>query len=93
MLHLYREAVALRRHLPALASDDFRWLRTEPGVLAFTRGDGFGCVVNCASRVVSPPVDGELLLASHQEAGDKLPPNSAAWYLLAPSAESDGEAA
>ena len=93
MLHLYREALALRRRLPALASNEFRWLRTEPGVLAFTRGDGFGCVVNCSSRVVSAPVDGELVLASHQEAGDKIPPNSAAWYLLAPAIASVGEAA
>ncbi|TWD84732.1 alpha-glucosidase [Kribbella amoyensis] len=82
MLHLYREALALRRCVPALTSADFRWLPAAPGVLAFTRGDGFACVVNCSSRVVSAPVDGELLLASHQEAGDKLPPNSAAWYLL-----------
>jgi alpha-glucosidase len=92
MLHLYRDALRLRRRLPALASNDFRWLQTEPGVLAFTRGDGFCCVVNCSSRVVAAPVDGELLLASHQEAGDKLPPNSAAWYLLPPE-ESVGEAA
>jgi alpha-glucosidase len=81
MLHLYRDALALRRRLPTLASDEFRWLPTEPGVLAFTRGDGFCCVVNCSTRVVAAPVDGELLLASHQESGDKLPPNSAAWYV------------
>ncbi|MCW2803713.1 MAG: malL 1 [Propionibacteriaceae bacterium] len=93
MLHLYREALALRRRLPALAASEFRWLQTEPGVLAFSRGDGFVCVVNCSSRVVSAPVDGELLLASHQEAGDKLPPDSAAWYLLALSAESVAQAA
>jgi alpha-glucosidase len=93
MLHLYREALALRRRLPSLASNEFRWLQTEPGVLAFTRGDGFGCVVNCSSRVVSAPVDGELLLASHQEGEDKLPPNSAAWYALAPAAAALGEAA
>jgi len=92
MLHLYREALALRRRLPALASNHFTWLATEPGVLAFTRGDGFCCVVNCSSRVVAAPVDGELLLASHQEAGDKLPPNSAAWYLPAPSTPPDRRA-
>ena len=51
-------------------------------MLAFTRGDGFACVVNCSSRAVCAPVDGDLLLASHPEAGDKLPPNSAAWFLL-----------
>jgi alpha-glucosidase len=85
MLHLYRTALTVRRQLPA--AGEFRWLSSEPGVLAFTRGDGFCCVVNCSARVVSAPVDGELLLASHQEAGDKLPPNSAAWYLLAEAAE------
>jgi alpha-glucosidase len=84
-LHLYRSALALRRRIPALASGNFTWLATEPGVLAFTRGDGFCCVVNCSPRVAAVPVDGELLLASHQESGDKLPPNSTAWYLLPPS--------
>jgi alpha-glucosidase len=82
MLHLYREALALRHRLPALASDDFRWLPTEPGVLAFTRGDGFACVVNCSPKPVLNPVDGPLLLASDPEAGEKLPPNSAVWTLL-----------
>ncbi|NEA36895.1 glycoside hydrolase family 13 protein [Streptomyces sp. SID13031] len=94
MLHLYRETLALRQQrLPALAGDEFRWLRTDPGVLAFTRGDGFACVVNCSSRVVPAPVNGELLLASHEEAGERLPPNSAAWYLLPESTEAVGEAA
>ncbi|WP_433021938.1 glycoside hydrolase family 13 protein [Kribbella sp. CA-294648] len=82
MLHLYREAIALRRLIPALSSSDFRWLPTEPGVLAFTRGDGFACVVNCSSRPVCTPVDGDLVLASDPEAGEKLPANSAAWFLL-----------
>ncbi|TCC05406.1 glycoside hydrolase family 13 protein [Kribbella soli] len=82
MLHLYREALALRHRLPALGSDDFRWLPTEPGVLAFTRGDGFACVVNCSPKPVCNPVDGPLLLASNPEAGEKLPPNSAAWTLV-----------
>ncbi|TCO39040.1 alpha-glucosidase [Kribbella antiqua] len=93
MLHLYREALELRRRVPALASSEFHWLQTEPGVLAFTRGDGFYCVVNCSSRVVAAPVDGELLLASNDEVGDKLPPNSAAWYLSELPAEAFGEAA
>lgn len=82
MLHLYREALALRRLIPALSSSDFRWLPAEAGVLAFTRGDGFACVVNCSSRPVCTPVDGDLVLASDPEAGEKLPANSAAWFLL-----------
>jgi alpha-glucosidase len=82
MLHLYREALALRRLIPALSSSDFHWLPTEPGILAFARGDGFACVVNCSSRPVCTPVDGDLVLASDPEVGEKLPANSAAWFLL-----------
>ena len=82
MLHLYREAIALRRRVPDLATGDFRWLPTEPGVLAFTRGDGFACVVNCSSQPVLMPVDGHVLHASDPEVGEKLPPDSAAWLLV-----------
>jgi alpha-glucosidase len=67
MLQLYRETLALRRPFPVLAGNDFCWLPTEPGVLAFTRGGGFVCVINCSTRVVSAPVGGELLVASHHE--------------------------
>jgi alpha-glucosidase len=82
MLHLYREALSLRHRIPALGSGDLRWLPTEPGVLAFTRGDGFACAVNCSPRPVCNPVEGTLLLATDPEAGEKLPPNSAVWTLL-----------
>jgi alpha-glucosidase len=82
MLHLYREAIALRHRIPALSSGECRWLPAEPGVLAFTRGDGFACVLNCSSRPVCAPVDGQLLHASHPDAGEKLPPDTAAWFLL-----------
>jgi alpha-glucosidase len=82
MLHLYREAIALRRRVPDISTGEFRWLPSEPGVLAFTRGDGFACVVNCSSEPVLMPVDGHVLHASDAEVGEKLPPNSAAWLLV-----------
>jgi len=82
MLQLYREAIALRHRIPALSSSRFHWLPTEPGVLAFTRGDGFGCIVNCSSRPVLAPAGAQLLLGSDPEVGEKLPPNSAGWFLL-----------
>ncbi|MEQ4209994.1 alpha-amylase family glycosyl hydrolase [Actinopolymorpha sp. B17G11] len=87
MLHLYREAIALRHRIPALSSDQLRWLPSEPGVLAFTRGDGFACVVNCSSRPVAAPAQGEPLLASDPGVGEKMPPNTAAWWLLPDSHE------
>jgi glycosidase len=82
MLRLYREAIALRHRIPALSSDGFRWLPTEPGVLGFVREDGFACIVNCSTRPVCAPLESELLLGSHPDVGEKLPPNSAGWFLL-----------
>jgi pyruvate/2-oxoglutarate dehydrogenase complex dihydrolipoamide acyltransferase (E2) component len=82
MLQLYREAIALRHRVPALSSSRFHWLPTEPGVLAFTRGDGFACIVNCSSRPVLAPAGAQLLLGSDPEVGEKLPPNSTGWFLL-----------
>ena len=87
MLHLYREAIALRRKVPGISHGEFRWLPAEPGVLAFMRGDGFACVVNCSSRPVCMPVDGYVLHASKAEVGEKLPPDSAAWLLVRASDE------
>jgi alpha-glucosidase len=82
MLQLYREAIALRHRVPALATSEFRWLATEPGVIGFTRGDGFACIVNCSTRPVCAPPGARLLLGSDTEVGEKLPPDSAAWFLL-----------
>lgn len=82
MLQLYREALALRHRVPAFAADRFRWLPTEPGVLAFMRGDNVACVVNCSPRPVCAPHGSRLLLGSDPEVGDKVPPNSAGWFLL-----------
>jgi alpha-glucosidase len=81
-LHLYREALALRHRIPALASFEFRWLATESGMIAFTRGNHFACVVNCSSRPLLTPVNGQLLHTSDPEAGEKMPPDTAAWFLL-----------
>jgi alpha-glucosidase len=82
MLHLYREAIALRRRVPDMSTGDFRWLPTEPGVLAFMRGDGFACVVNCSSRPVCLHVDGHVLHACVAVLGEKLPPDCAAWLFV-----------
>jgi alpha-glucosidase len=82
MLQLYREAIAVRHLVPALSEHRFRWLPADPGVLAFTRGDGFACIVNCSPRPVCAPPGSRLLLGSDPEVGEKLPPDSAGWFLL-----------
>ncbi|WP_336031441.1 glycoside hydrolase family 13 protein [Geodermatophilus sp. FMUSA9-8] len=78
-LSLYRAALRLRREL--LGEQPLSWLDLGDGVLAFSRGPGFRCVVNLSDRAV--PLDGlgRVLLASG-DASAGLPPDTAAW--LAP---------
>jgi alpha-glucosidase len=83
-LHLYRRAIALRHRVPALTSNHLRWLPTEPGVLAFTRGDGFVCILNTTAHPICLPAGAHTLLTSDPDTDDKLPPNATAWLRLAP---------
>jgi alpha-glucosidase len=77
MLALYHRALAWRR---GLGDEPLRWLPTEPDVLAFARGDGFGCAVNLSARAVTLPPHREVILASAPLSGGALAPDSAAWF-------------
>lgn len=79
MLWLYRDALRLRRAVAALHGPELEWLDAADGVLAFRRGDGFTCVVNCGdSPAPLPP--GEVLLASVPlDDPGLLPGDAAAW--------------
>ncbi|MBG0560307.1 glycoside hydrolase family 13 protein [Actinoplanes aureus] len=79
MLELYRSAIALRRAEPALHSDDFAWLDADPGVLAYSRGERFTCVLNLSGADVALPDHASLLLASGPLNGGLLPPDTAVW--------------
>jgi alpha-glucosidase len=81
MLALYRDALRLRRSLPALGDGPMHWLPAEPGVLAFARGDGFVCVVNLSDRPVALPRDRTPLLTSDPLVDSALPPDAAAWLV------------
>jgi alpha-glucosidase len=82
MLTLYREALRLRRAQPELGDGPMSWLPAEPGVLAFTRGEGgFACVVNLSDAPTPLPA-GELLLASDPVVDGQLPPDTAAWLRI-----------
>ncbi|GAA2597887.1 glycoside hydrolase family 13 protein [Actinomadura fulvescens] len=74
MLTLYRQALRLRRELPA----SFTWRATPDGVLAFDRGDTFTCVVNLGEHPYPVPA-GETLLASGPLRNGELPPDTAIW--------------
>ena len=66
MLWLYRDALRLRRQIPALGTGTgtaLRWLDLGDEVLAFSRDPGFVCVVNTGSAPVGLP-EGTIVLAS-----------------------------
>jgi alpha-glucosidase len=66
MLSFYRQALRLRKELPALgAGDGFppRWLDQGRDVVAFERDPGFVCLVNVGTTPVALP-QGDVLLTS-----------------------------
>ena len=96
-LALYREALRLRRALPALGDGKLDWLGAIEVVdgdpetlLAFHRAPGFVCTVNLGGQPITVPRPGTLVLASVDLGpeidgdGDEatLPPDSAAWWTV-----------
>jgi alpha-glucosidase len=83
---LYREALRIRRSEAGLGDGPFEWLDSEPGVLAFARGDRFVCVVNLTTVPVALPAhDGALLSSVALDDETVLPGDSAVWLRPAPS--------
>ncbi|GCB47543.1 glycoside hydrolase family 13 protein [Streptomyces sp. NL15-2K] len=76
-LELYRTALRLRRKL--LEGESLAWADdTPPGVLDFTRHDGWRCVTNLSDAAVRLPA-GEVLLTSAPLEDGQLPPDTTAW--------------
>ena len=82
MLELYRAAIRLRRAEAGLRTGDMAWLPAAPGVLAYTRGPEFACVVNMSGGSVELPEHRTCLLASGPLDGDLLPRDTAVWLRL-----------
>lgn len=82
VLHLYREALRLRRH-PGFHTDSLTWRDSAPGVLDFERGPGVRVVVNLSGAAVHLELgpDEWLALTSGPVAGAALPHDTAAWVL------------
>ena len=79
-LHLYRDALHLRRRLSELGDGSLEWIEdVGPEVLAFRRGESFVCVVNTGEKPVSLPVHDVVLLSSVPLDGGRLPGNATAW--------------
>jgi alpha-glucosidase len=88
-LNLYREALRLRRRLPALGDGQLTWVEAGPEVLAFRREPGLLCVVNVGDEPVRVPEalrDGaEALIASAPAGGGRVPGATAVWYGRTPA--------
>jgi alpha-glucosidase len=86
MLNLYRDALRLRRDVPALGDGQLTWLDAGDGVLAFRRNPDFACMVNVADEPADLPAglledDPVVLLASGPlDAAGRVPGATAVWY-------------
>ena len=79
MLALYRSALAIRRAEAALGDGSLEWLPSQPGVLAFSRGEGFASVTNLSGGPITLPEHGEVLLSSEELENGTLPADATAW--------------
>ncbi|HYJ55922.1 MAG TPA: alpha-amylase family glycosyl hydrolase [Mycobacterium sp.] len=88
MLALYRTALRLRRTLPDLGRDEFRWIASAANVLAFQRGTALRCIANLSSEAVPiGPRDEVLLVSIPLMAADEIPPDTTVWLRTADDSE------
>ncbi|MGH8891573.1 MAG: alpha-amylase family glycosyl hydrolase, partial [Acidothermaceae bacterium] len=89
MLSLYKQALRIRRQLPALGDSELWWLdECDDAVLAFARSSGFACTVNCSAAPITIPAFGRVLLSSAvgaelviEDSNVTLPPDTAVWWI------------
>ena len=84
MLALYREGLRLRRATPELGDGTLRWLPSAESALAFTRDEGFVCLVNFAPEPAELPAGATVLLASDELEGGALPQDTTVWLRESP---------
>lgn len=80
-LELYRAALRMRRQLQT--AETLTWLDLGDDVVAFTRDNGWLCIMNVAAEPMTLP-EGELVLASDAVTDRVLPGNSTAWLRARP---------
>ena len=78
MLHLYRQAVQVRRAEPDLGDGSLTWVDAGPDVLAFARGDVL-VVVNFGAEPADLPTHQDVLLSSGPLEAGRLPRDTAVW--------------
>ena len=81
-LNLYRTGLHLRRQIP---NQPLEFLDTAENLLAFSRGPGFVCVINCSESEMKLPINGEILISSALDATHRdgvLPPLTTVWVKV-----------
>jgi alpha-glucosidase len=80
-LSFYRRALRTRRAVTEDLPDEVTVLDSAPDTLAFIRGGGLVCVLNCGTDSAPVPVEaGELVLASAPLEQGRVPADGAAWF-------------
>jgi alpha-glucosidase len=83
MLSLYRAGLRIRRRAPWGTEAALGWLPSEDGVLAFTRGERFLCIVNFGPLPVELPAGADVLIASNELEREGLPQDTTVWLYQA----------
>jgi alpha-glucosidase len=81
MLSLYRAGLRIRRQAPWGVGSQLRWLDYGDDVIAFTRGEGFLCLVNFGSPPLELPAGADVLVVSAELVGDKLSQDTTVWLI------------
>ncbi|MGH2862373.1 MAG: glycoside hydrolase family 13 protein [Solirubrobacteraceae bacterium] len=80
MLSLYRTGLRIRRQLPWGDASELRWLEYGDAVVAFTRGERFGCIVNFGPDAIELPNAAEVLVASNLLEATAVPQDTTVWF-------------
>ena len=81
MLSFYKLALRTRREVTDDLPDHVTVLDSAPDTLAFLRGGGLVCVLNCGDVAAPVPVEaGDLVVSSAPFEEGRLPADAAAWF-------------
>lgn len=81
MLSLYRAGLRIRRQARWGAGSQLSWLDYGDDVIAFTRGEGFLCIVNFGSQPLELPAGADVLMGSADLVGDRLSQDTTVWLI------------
>jgi alpha-glucosidase len=83
MLSLYRTGLQIRRQAPWGVGSELTWLEYGEDVIAFSRDDGFICIVNFGQQPVEVPAGTDVLLGSAELVENALPQDTTVWLVQA----------